>query len=822
MSFSTLCIHNRGCRRGIQRALLVTGCSLSSLMLADPAMANEMPQDDLTAGQEEIVITARRQQESILDVPIAVSAFGEKAIEQRGVKSIDELASFTPGLFAQTDSSVSSGRNDRSSTRLTFRGLSVASGGIFINGVPYAGSGQPDLTDVARIEVLKGPQAAYFGRSTYSGAVNYVTKDPSSTLGGNVSADFGSYGKVDVRAALEGPIADDVLTARASIRKYQSDGQYRNFYKRDRLGEESSLNANFALTFRPSSDFTVRGFYAYTRDEDGAPPTASIKNAGSGTVLNCALGGTGGNYWCGGLPKVSDLPASYVSLDTTMDERRTAEFVNNAAARPDTLFNPRYLDHFGFKQDIHHASLRADYEISDFQFSAIGAYSHTKQQRLNSFTGRDVSNIANPSFTGTTPGQSDYYSFDAMQQSEYIEKFFEARVTSPQYKPIRATVGTSYYTLNRPGEFVFNVSPLGRGGSANAHSQIKTPAVFGGIYVDPLEGLTLTFEGRYQWDKISSEQNWPTPANAALANFTKTWKSFSPRISVDYKIDRDAMVYATFSRGYRQGGYNATFAGLDASDRALIEAAAPDATTFFDQERLDNYEIGFKGSFFDRRLRTTIALYNMNWTDGQVTSSTFAVRPDNTTVGAVLTVNRGKIRMRGVEFDASFAATTNFTIEGTLQYADNRIRDYVYPDGTRINGSTNVDGNQLDQSPRWTWTVAPTYTMAISSKWNGFARLDYLHRGRIFVDPTNAAWLDARDTFNLRLGFSNEDRGFRIEGYVNNLLNDDKIVSAVRGNDVVYRSTASGIAPGVALTLNELRLGLPDKREFGVRFSQSF
>lgn len=805
--------------RRIFYALLATCCSLHGLM--ETACAQEAPQDGAT-GQDAIVVTARRREESILDVPIAVSAFNGKAIEQRGVKSIDELAAFTPGLFAQTDASVSSGRNDRSSTRLTFRGLSVASGGVFINGVPYAGSGQPDLTDVSRVEVLKGPQAVYFGRSTYSGAVNYVTRDPSATPGGNVTADLGTYGKMDMRASLEGPIIGDVLTARASIRKYNSDGQYSNFYKGDRLGKESSLNGNFAFTFKPGSDFTLRGFYAYTRDEDGAPPTASIKNAGSGTVLNCALGGTGRNYWCGGLPSVSDLPDSYISLDTTMDARRTAEFVNNAAARPDTLFDPDYLDHFGFKQDIHHASLRADYEMSGFQFSAIGAYSHTKQQRLNSFTGRDVSSIANPHYTGIPAGQSTYYSFDSMQQSEYSEQFFEARVTSPQDRPIRATVGASYFGLNRPGEFIFNVSPFGRGGSANAHSQIKTPAVFGGLYVDPLQGLTLTFEGRYQWDKISSEQIYPVPVNAALTNFQRTWKSFSPRISADYKIDRDTMVYATFSRGYRQGGYNATFAGLSATDQELIKTVSPDASAYFDQERLDNYEVGFKGAFFDRRLRTTLALYNMNWTNGQVTSSSFAIRPDNTTVGAVLTVNRGKVRLRGAEFDASFAVTSNFTIDGTVQYADNKIRDYIYPDGVRIKGSSDVNGNQLDQSPRWTWTLSPSYNVAISDRWDGFARLDYLHRGKIFIDPTNVAWLDARDTFNLRLGVNNEKRGFRIEAYVNNLLNDDTIVSAVRGNDVVYRPTTAGIVPGVALTLNELRLGLPDKREFGVRLSQNF
>jgi hypothetical protein len=178
--------------------------------------------------------------------------------------------------------------------------------------------------------------------------------------------------------------------------------------------------------------------------------------------------------------------------------------------------------------------------------------------------------------------------------------------------------------------------------------------------------------------------------------------------------------------------------------------------------------------------------------------------------------------MRGVELEASFAATRNFTLEGTLQYANNKIRDYVYPDGLKINGSSNVDGNQLDQSPQWTWTLSPTYNRSISAKWDLFTRLDYMHRGKVFIDPTNVAWLDARDTFNLRLGFTNADRGFRIEGYVNNLLNDDTLVSAVRGNDVVYRSTAAGVVPGVALTLNELRLGLPDKREFGVRINQTF
>lgn len=777
--------------------------------------------DEATDGRpQDIVVTARRKQERLLDVPIAISALTSEGIQARGLKTITDLASFTPGLFVQTDAAISTGRNDRSSTRLTFRGLSVAGGGMFINGVPYGGSGQPDVTDAQRVEVLKGPQAVYFGRSTYSGAVNYVTKDPSAEFGGRVEAEAASYGKYDTRFVLEGPIAGPDLTARASFRRYHTDGQYDNGSSGTKLGEENTTNVTLAITAKPVSNLTLRGYYAYTKDNDGAPPTASLKNGGSGPLLSCGLGGTGRNYYCGELGNVSDLPASYISLNTVMDKYNVSELVQNARGRTDLLFSPSYLNHFGFKQEVHNASLRADYVFdSGWAVSGIGSYSHTKQARLNTFTGRDVSSIPNPYYTAASPSSvTPYYTFVSAQQSEYQEKFFEGRVTSPQDVPIRGTLGTSYYELTRPGEVGYSLSPLGRGNNASAKSGSFTPAVFGGLYIDPIEKLTVTLEGRYQWDKITSQQVYPTVAS----KFDNTWKSFSPRVSLDYKFTPNEMAYATFSRGYRQGGFNSTLAALNTADLALIVAQVPNAQVNYGQEKLDNYEIGFKGAFFNRRLQATIDLYHMTWSNGQVTNNAYALRPDGSNIGAVITFNQGKVNMNGIEAEGTFAVTRNLTLEGTLQYADNKIKDYPYLDGLKINGSSNVEGNTLDQTPKWAWTVSPAYHNTISGDWDGFARIDYIHRGRIFIDPTNVAYLASRDTFNLRAGVTDKNQGLRLEFYVNNVFDDDKITSAYRGNDVVYRLVGGNVVPGVALTLNELRLGLPQRREVGVRAVKTF
>ena len=779
---------------------------------------------------EEITVTARRKEESLMQVPIAITAMTSEVLESRGLKSIQEISEFTPGLFSQVQGN---GRVDRGSRRLTFRGLSVNVGATFINGAPYAGSGAPDVSDVERVEVLKGPQSVYFGRSTFSGAVNYVTKEPSTDkFTGRASADLYSYGGIDGSVSLSAPIVADKLGVRVNARRFHFDGQYKNGGPSSngagKLGEQDTKSASIALVAKPNDKLNIHAYYSFTEDEDGTPVEASIKPGGLSALFNCQLGGTGGPWLCGELPNLKAIDKRNISVYDTMDALMRRELIDNVRGYP-VLFDTHFMEHVGFRRQVHNLHFRGDYEFeSGWAVSGIAAYDYTKSQSIVDQSYRDASNLRNPNAVPAL-GATPWHQFTLMMQGITQDWSLEGRIASPQEARLRGTAGASLFSSLVPGGVNYGISIAGRSTQPSTKSTVYTPAVFGGLYFDATDQITISAEARYQWDRIGQQQLFPWTNATPNPKFKDTFKSFSPRVTVDYKIASDSLAYATWSRGYRQGGFNGGLAALDQFVRNQVATLGSNIT--FKQEKLDNYEIGHKGQWFDNRLRTTIAAYYMTWRDGQVSNTAFFTRLDGTTGNVTVVANRGAVNLKGLEIEAEFAATNHLTVSATFDFSDAKVKDYVYtPDGLKIRNSTNVNGNRMEQSPTWSWTISPTYTANLTGDWEWFARVDYKHRGKVYFDATNVGWLAPRDLFNLRTGVNN-DNGLKVEFYINNLFNDLKLSEAVRGNDTIYG--VNGACPPcytAALppttnggsVLNELRIGLPVKRTFGVKASYSF
>lgn len=815
-----------------------------------PAAADAPVAEDGTASRDgialdEIVVTARKREESLMQIPIAVSVMSQDAIESAGVKDLQSLAQFTPGLFSQTGSAT--GRADRSIVSLTFRGLSTSSGSIFIDGAPYVASpntgiGTPDVSDVSRVEVLKGPQSVYFGRATFSGAVNYVTRAPGNEFGGRVSADVYTYGGSDVRLMLEGPIIDDLLRVRVAARRYKFGGQYRSGVNSEhRLGEQSTTSGSIAIASDLSPNLTLSAFYSYSMDEDGPAESTTIKQNGSGPRLDCNLGGTGGFYWCGELPTLSGLDASNIGNNDYMTPLLRSELVDNARGYP-VPFRSDWLDHFGLKREVHHAHARVDYAAdSGWQLGGLFSFSQTKFMQILGLEGRDTSQTPNPFYiadqaardavcaaTPSTPTANSACFAPAtltlVTRPQNLPRVYtaEARVSSPDQNSLRATFGASYFRLGGPPQASFGIQNSGRllnAGGGGLIYHVKTPAIFGGVYWDATDRLTIGVEGRYQWDRIEQQNIFP----AVSQELDKTFRSFSPRLTVDFNITPSSLLYGSFSRGYRPGGFNAGLLGL--TQGQLAEIGSQGGLLAYDQERLDNFEIGHKATWFGGRLRTTLALYAMKWTDGQV-NQTYRTTAGGTTQSVVIVSNVGRVDLKGVEFDAELAVSESLSLSGTLNYARNKIIDYVYlPNGPRIRNSTDVDGNDLDRSPRFKGSFSMTYDRPIAAGIDLTARVDTYFQSKFYVDPTNVAWVGGSRKVNVRIGFT-KDEATRIEFYVNNLFNDDHMREAAKANDSIYGPGATltsppVVSPGVS-PLNGIFLGLPVKRTFGIRFSHEF
>lgn len=774
---------------------------LVSLCAAAPVtLLHAQDQSSVGPQLEEITVTARRRDENLMQVPLAISALGSAAIEDIGLKDILELSEFTPGMYATVGGN---GRADRSQTRLTFRGLSVASGLAFIDGAPYAGSRTPDITDVERVEVLKGPQSAYFGRSTFAGAVNFVSKAPSDTFQGRIKAEATSYDGADVSITLEGPIVNDKLGVRVTARHYTFGGYYENGGDPDSMmGEESTDSISASLLAEPTDNLTIRSLLSFTVDDDGVPNTAALK---AGSELFCNLGGTGGAYWCGELPGVRDLDQRRViSVNDRMDPFTYSELIANAKNYPVT-FDPTFNTKYGFKRETAVAHLKFDYEFdSGFALTSTSAWHSTKTGSINDQLYRDGREVPNPAY-GVRPNTPQWRQFTLLIQNQLYDFSQELRLTTPHSWAVRGTFGSSYFRQWGPKNTNSGVSPAGRHTGSQQKTTIETPAVFGGVYWDVTDVVTLGFEARYQWDKIEQQAVFPNVGPLLSETFT----SFSPRVTLDYKFAPNSLLYALFSRGYQPGGFNTSLVGQPQS--IIDQIAQVGSNITYKQEKLDNYEIGLKTAWLDNTLRTILAVYYSDWLDGQVSNEVFVTRPDGTLLSTSVTQNIGEINMRGIELEAQWVAADGFTIAATLNYAKNEIKSYLYvPGGVKIENDADVSGNRLNGTPEVSWTLSPEYTHALNSDYDWSARLDYRGRGKVYVDPTNRAWIAPVNLLNFRAGISNDT--LRIEAFVDNLTDDDNFTEGVRANDVFFSNSV----------LNEIRVGLPDKRTFGVSLSYDF
>ncbi|MSO98041.1 MAG: TonB-dependent receptor [Rhodospirillaceae bacterium] len=823
----------------LKQTLLRTasGCSLALLASTTPegtALAQQQQSQQFTL--EEIVVTARRIEENLMQVPLAISAMSASDIQNTGVTTLNELVKFTPGLISTPGMNTGriGGPVGRSGANLIFRGLSVATGLTFIDGAPYAGGSTPDITDVARVEVLKGPQSIYFGRSTYSGAVNYVSKEPADAFGGSVAGDISSYNGIDTRATIEGPI-NNIFSYRISGRHFSTDGQYENPLKSDRLGWQHTNSVNVYVMARPTDELKVSGLYTWSMNNDGAPaegvmvarvfvPTgnpAIIDSPLRGGELNCEVGGTGGPWWCGELPNARTLVSKnpvFFSVHNALDGLAIYRLFDNpplpigqlggALASYPMPFDTRWLKHFGFKQVVQNAHLNIDYEMSSgWSLNSVTAWDKTKTATISDFNFRDASQLPNRFYISATatPLLPQYTMHRALSQSIVYDFSQEVRVTTPPDRALRGTLGANYLRIHNPRSALNGYGVQGSVQNNSVKALSKTPAVFGAVYYDVAEDITLTAEGRYQWDEINSQGLFPIPA----PNSKFTYTSFSPRVSIDYKFADNSLVYALFSRGYRPGGFNTALIANIPS--VVAQLASAGAKLAYDEEQLDNYEVGIKATWLNGRLQTIVDAYWDKWVNGQVNQSIFVTLPGGGFASSGVILNTGRVKLSGVEAEARFAATENLLLAGSVAYMDNIIRNFAdFSNGPRVYGSTNANGYRLPGAPKWTYSASAQYTDALFGDWNWFTRGDVTYRDGMFLDTHNIAKTAPVIRLNLRAGVETEL--LRIEAYVNNALNNREISEAGVSMDVI----------GQNVTQNAIRIVAPVKRVVGLKASYDF
>ncbi|MET0239144.1 MAG: TonB-dependent receptor [Sphingobium sp.] len=771
--------------------LAATGSAFAQSATSSPA---DEQVNDRATDYSEIVVSARKKKETLLEVPLAITAFSSAEIEKRNVQDLVDVASFTPSLNV---SSYGNSTSQRSQQTVIIRGMTPASSysnttTVFLNGAPLGGAGLIDgISDVAQIEIVKGPQSAYFGRATFAGAVNIITRAPGDEFKASFDALYGSYNWVDLKATVEGAIIPGILKARITGRHYAIDGQYRiDANPGYAYGAQSSKNLLGEIEFTPSSNLKVRAFGAYMVQDDGLSPLAKFTTPS----FNCNPGGQ--NFICGKLPIMDPLgpntslpPAFYTALQSPA-----------AAVR----YKDLGLDHVGSASEILIGTMNVDWQIPD---SDLTLSSVTAANRTLSDSNNDLSNEYRTATADRNP--FDTYNYAAAFSQE-------VRLTTDQTKRLRGLIGANYQ-WQRTGQTNMGITQAGNF-LAYAPSNInrnKALGFFGNVSFDVTEQVIVNLEGRYQIDKSFGFRRLARDGEAyeeQVPGLEATTKKFLPRAILQYKFLPDMQLYASYSKGTNPGLFNAALLSYSQAlrDEVYRLTGAGIAVT---PESINNYEIGYKGNLFNNRLQVELGIYYAKWRN-QLISQTiyidnFALTGINGPAVFGTLSNLGSTDLKGIEASLFFRLADGLTGSAGGSINDSKINSYANAADAQVLGIVGAppldlyEGNQLANYSKYSANVALDYNRALTDDLDGFVHVDYFYKSRMYNGPANLVWTP--DTHNVNARVGTEFGQHKLELFVENLTNN---------------KAYNGITSSIDINRRNQRIvygSLPTPRRFGIR-----
>jgi iron complex outermembrane receptor protein len=761
-----------------------------------PAHAQTSTSDTGASSQiEELVVTARKRQESLTDIPLAVSAYSEQGLDKRGVIDFASLSNFAPGLKFE---SQSVNRKDRGFYTFVMRGMFPGYDGadrqavtVFIDGIPIASGAMPGLSNIERIEVIPGPQSAYFGRATFAGAISIISKDPSFDYGGDVSLQYSSYNSVEYKGGVEGAIIPDLLAVRLAGRYYDLGSHYDNPEFGGRLGSRNTKAVTGSVLFTPGA-LKVKSTLSVWKDNDGPSANGLLYAADFNCAANPA--NTARNYICGEI----NAPDRRIGQNTTAGQLPIDVLLGNLGTST-PLFGNDFIKGLGLVREAYQWNSSAEYSFDNgFTVNALYGKNSNEWAAMTDTMSRNLSSSPNPNF-GRIPNVMPYYVRLVHVENDIASQFGELRINSPDDKKLSYLFGVSYFDQSvtlRSGTFSNSGFAIG---TQPYTTNTETLGFFGSASYKFTDQITLNVEGRYQIDKVDQRVLTATGVSADLKA-----KSFTPRIILDYKPTPDITLYASYSKGTRPGAFNTSVFSLPAAARDEILAQLP-VELVVDEEYVDMYEMGLKGEFFDRRLRLMSAIYYGQWRDQHILQTVFFNNNGRQSLNVALA--NGATDLYGVEVQANLRATENLSFDFNGSYAESEIVQTFCVACQAITGNAYPIGNRLMRYPAFSGTLGGEYTFQVMDAYDGFLRLEAIYTGKQFDTDANLAWTGANTKVNARLGISDERYG--LELFATNLFNDDTPLSLARSTDAF----AGG---------NVISFSAADPRMVGVRFTAKY
>lgn len=658
--------------RNSSRLALVAGVSLLSLQPVYAQSAGQ-PAEQAQASPVEtgdIIVTAQKRSESAQKAAVAIAAVSGESLQRRQITSIASLAPSLPNVTFGEEVGIA---------RIAIRGLGTDTSvpaqegrvAYHTDGVYISRTTAPLSTffDIDRVEVVYGPQGTLYGRNATAGAINVITSDPGETFGGYMHLRAGNYGLFTEDGALTGPLTDTV-SARLAFTRTDRDGYGRDLFTGQQIDNEHSFAVRGKIKIEPSNNFK----WVLSADYSKADDAASFYH-----------------YLGQGSPDAA--PRSAALGGTTPSNPRDA--YANAPQRNYTKF-------YGFGSD-----LKLD----------LGAVSLTSVTGLrHSYT----------ELSGDTDGTQAnvgmiHYIEDSSQFSEELR--LNGKISN-----IKWIVGGYYFHEKIYGQADY--SPIldftnnyqSQGLLFNGHFKTVAGAAFGQIDWDIVNGLTLSAGLRYSREKRSIKERGAIDfVAAATPNFipnyflfendSATFSSTTPKFTIQYQAAPKVLTYATYSKGFKSGGFSLT---------TFSSAVLPEVLT--------DYEVGLKSDWLNGRLRFNASAFYYQYKNLQVEEILAA--------GAIF-VNAAAAHLKGIEAELIIRPVPGFEISGNVSYLDSTFTSFALADPSRPSlGTVNLAGNQLPEAPKHAANAAAQYSFAVP-RGQLVLRGEISYTDRVYFSPFN-------------------------------------------------------------------------------------
>ncbi|MFK8049839.1 MAG: TonB-dependent receptor [Halioglobus sp.] len=702
---------------------------------------------------EEVIVTANRREQNLQEVAISVAAFTSEFFKNSGTTNLNQLEQYTPSLKITPVT-------DSRSTSIRIRGIGSIgtnagidpSVGVFIDGIYQgrAGMSIADLMDIERVEVLRGPQGTLFGKNTAAGALNIVSKAPAEVFQASLEAVAGNYGAQEFRGMINLPLGDSGHATRLSAYHVTNDGFDRNSFTGERINDtgRQGIRSRTLFNLEDNGDLVISLDYARNDGDCCAPDIISYVGSGS----------------------AQGLPFSLLEAETGIP-----------VPEADPFDRKLFLDK-AFVNDVTVGGIGSEWnkELSNgLTITWINAWRFYESD--STFDG-DFSPYEAIQFE--TSVDLDQYSSEFRIASEEGERW-DYQLGGYYFNSTMDTEGQNGF-LPLTGK-LFALGLLFPNGAVNFDTndhETTSYALFGQANWNINDQWKLTLGARYTYEekaRAGTQMSRPEPAfpldappiagpDSSVDEDTDS-TDVSPTISLSYFPREGLMFYASASQGFKSGGFN----------QLRTAVGVPGE---FGEERSRNYELGWKGTWLQRRLQVNGTLFLVDYDDFQAQGFD----------GANITVrNAGSLESKGIELDVVYAATAGLTLGTAVGYNDATYSDFETGECTAaqlfaVTGGSafvladciqDLTDRELDNAPEWTFSNF--------AQWNGefedlninwFARLEYNYIGELYMsqDLDETLKRESLDIVNARFGLSSSDSKWKVTLWGRNVLDEEYFV----------------------------------------------